>query len=476
MNYLKKKFYLFFILTLISFLIIIFIILPPSTKSNIHNAYNNNFKIITHPFRLIYDKKYNYNHKNYKLNIIKREKLENNQTVTVNKYELEDDIISGAHVLNLNIFDTEFLSIDDNKYIPSNMPYIDFLDNETILMHYSIGNFALFNHSENSFKKIQSNYCSIIKKHSFNDCINETEFGIRDIFLDDNNKLYVSSYFSSKNNSTCKGLMVFESEPIDINNPIIFKLFYKTPSCIKEPNPDPSGGRIQRIDENNILLSIGDFQPSHTDILKKNEQAYKNNHVSQDPNSHFGKTILIDNQGTSSIYSLGNRNPQGLYIKGEYVIGSEHGPNGGDEINILYQGRNYGWPVVSYGFAYNEDIEMSKSHEYPYEEPIYYFSPSIGISEIIVYNNDYFKRWTNKTLVASLVSNSLYIVNIDYENKHANNMDKIFLGDITIKDSFKSLDFRIRDMKVSNDGKIWLITDDNYIGYIEKSKNDFKGP
>ena len=169
-------------------------------------------------------------------------------------------------------------------------------------------------------------------------------------------------------------------------------------------------------------------------------------------------------------------NNRGTVTLGEYVIGSEHGPNGGDEINILYQGRNYGWPVVSYGFAYNEDIEMSKSHEYPYEEPIYYFSPSIGISEIIVYNNDYFKRWTNKTLVASLVSNSLYIVNIDYENKHANNMDKIFLGDITIKDSFKSLDFRIRDMKVSNDGKIWLITDDNYIGYIEKSKNDFKGP
>ena len=55
-------------------------------------------------------------------------------------------------------------------------------------------------------------------------------------------------------------------------------------------------------------------------------------------------------------------------------------------------------------------------------------------------------------------------------------MDKIYLGNITIKDNFKPLDFRIRDMKVSNDGKIWLITDDNYIAYIEKSENDFKGP
>ena len=104
---------------------------------------------------------------------------------------------------------------------------------------------------------------------------------------------------------------------------------------------------------------------------------------------------------------------------------------------------------------------MSKSHGNTYEEPILYFSPSIGISEIIIYDKLEFHRWKNKTLITSLAENSLFIADIDYEKRHVRSINKIFLGNIKIKNSRSPLNFRIRDIKIHPvNGKIFFLAQD----------------
>ena len=118
---------------------------------------------------------------------------------------------------------------------------------------------------------------------------------------------------------------------------------------------------------------------------------------------------------------------------------------------------------------------MLKSHGNIYEEPILYFTPSIGISEIMVYDKDEFHRWKNKTLITSLAENSLFIADIDYEKRYVRSINKIFLGDIKIKNRRSPLNNRIRDIKIDDKGKVWLLTDDYFILYLEKSEYDYKG-
>ena len=120
----------------------------------------------------------------------------------------------------------------------------------------------------------------------------------------------------------------------------------------------------------------------------------------QEDRSIYGKTIFIDHETKSHmIFSKGHRNAQGLFAKDNIILSTEHGPKGGDEININHQPqkkiKNFGWPIASYGEHYYKNYSkeildqapLNKSHKkYGLEEPIKYFVPSIGISEIISLN------------------------------------------------------------------------------------------
>jgi len=472
------KAYKFIILAIFIFFIFVILFFPVSIKSLVSNAK------ITYVELVNKIRAYEYYIEN--TNIIETRKIfEKNKNINIEHYKIDEDIISGFHFLKLKIFDIAFLNANVNGYPNSDMPYFEVINNNNLLLHYSVGNFAIFNHKNNELKVVNTNYCNIIKKNTFNACFDDYKvltdthkYGVRDIFLDEDLKLYISSYVSGSEDHTCTNMVIFVSEPLDIKNIILnFKLLYKTPSCIDDHSKSNilSGGRIQRLNTEHIIISIGDFEISHTDIDKSEEDNYKKNYVSQNNNSHFGKTIIIDNEGNSEIYTLGHRNPQGLYKYKNFIIETEHGPNGGDEVNLLIKDKNYGWPYASYGFSYTEDIEMLKSHGNIYEEPILYFTPSIGISEIMVYDKDEFHRWKNKTLITSLAENSLFIADIDYEKRYVRSINKIFLGDIKIKNRRSPLNNRIRDIKIDDKGKVWLLTDDYFILYLEKSEYDYKG-
>ena len=144
----------------------------------------------------------------------------------------------------------------------------------------------------------------------------------------------------------------------------------------------------------------------------------------QNINNLFGKIISIDiTTKKYEIISIGHRNPQGLYFNENknIIFSTEHGPKGGDEININLSPKtneieNFGWPIASYGEHYGfkerddnhvkyKNAPLYKSHsKYGFIEPIKYYVPSIGISEIIQVPNNYFSNTNNNFLIASMGS------------------------------------------------------------------------
>jgi hypothetical protein len=156
------------------------------------------------------------------------------------------------------------------------------------------------------------------------------------------------------------------------------------------------GGRLALIDDAQLLLSVGDhgFDGWDTEPM-----------LPQDVSNSYGKIVQIDlDTGDSQIVSRGHRNPQGLHIAADGKIWStEHGPRGGDELNLIRRGANYGWPLVTYGIGYKRaDWPLSKrqgSHE-GYEEPFFSWTPSIAVSNLISAGGDAFSLWRGDLLVS----------------------------------------------------------------------------
>ena len=98
-----------------------------------------------------------------------------------------------------------------------------------------------------------------------------------------------------------------------------------------------------------------------------------------------------------SIWTYGNRNPQGLAIHpiSEIIFESEHRPRGGDELNIISSGNNYGWPEITYGKNYSGTKITKYTHKEGMEQPVIHWTPSIAVCGIDFYDGNVFKNWTS---------------------------------------------------------------------------------
>lgn len=213
------------------------------------------------------------------------------------------------------------------------------------------------------------------------------------------------------------------------------------------------GARLVFLPDNSLLLSIGDG-------FDYREQA-------QNPASHFGSYVHLQDDGTPlaspfpdaapGVYTIGHRNPQGIArdpVTG-IVYSNEHGPRGGDEINILVEGQNYGWPVATYGVDYTGAL-VTPYTSYPgMEEPLLYWVPSIAPSSMAVYHGAMFPDWDGDLLVTALIHGDAEVASghlrrIDLENGDVVGQE-ILLGE---------LQARMRNVAVGPDGSIYLLTDD----------------
>ena len=183
---------------------------------------------------------------------------------------------------------------------------------------------------------------------------------------------------------------------------------------------------------------------------------------SQDLGSGLGKVFRIDAAGEPladnpfvgeegaqpEIWSYGHRNVQSAALDGEGRLWTvEHGPRGGDELNMPQAGLNYGWPEITYGLEYSGD-EVGKgiTAQEGLEQPVYYWDPVIAPSGMALYTGDEFPEWQGAFLIGGLVSTGIVVVHLDD-------------GRVAFEERVP-LDARVRDVKVGPDGAVYAVTED----------------
>ncbi len=200
--------------------------------------------------------------------------------------------------------------------------------------------------------------------------------------------------------------------------------------------------------EKNLYITLGD--------------RYKYMKEAQNTDNHFGTIVRIRPDGTvpddnpfkagsaPEVFTYGHRNVQGLTVhpKTGEVWAMEHGPKGGDEVNQLGKGNNYGWPVITYGIDYSGEIISDKTEQEGMEQPVVYWDPSIAPSGMTFYYGDKFKDWEGDLLVGALKFTHLRRIEM--------NGDKPGQQHEYLRDRNQ----RIRDVEVGPDGLIYLLTDE----------------
>src|SRR5438132_5300429 len=192
----------------------------------------------------------------------------------------------------------------------------------------------------------------------------------------------------------------------------------------------------------------------------------------QDPNDLAGKVLRLRDDGTvppdnpfvgrqgyrPEIYSLGHRNALGLAVQPDTgaIWECENGPNGGDEINILQPGKNYGWPAVSFGRFYLGPRVTEKPWQEGMEQPLVFWVPSIAISGMTFYTGDKFPNWKNNVFVGGMrqgeVPRSGHLERIDFNEKWE---------ELHREGMLRDLQQRVRDVRQGPDGFLYLLTAEN---------------
>jgi cytochrome c2 len=237
-------------------------------------------------------------------------------------------------------------------------------------------------------------------------------------------------------------------------------IFESTP-CIRLDTAGPLthfggiqvGGRLALLGPHQLLVALGDHE---RDGVNSPEV------FPQDTVSSYGKTILLDLTDFSShTYSIGHRNPQGLYADGPGAIWlTEHGPQGGDELNLIQRGANYGWPLATYGTQYGAHFwpgdAVPGSHG-GFAEPYYSWVPSIGVSSLLVMHGPQFKLWEDDLLVGSLKDGALYRARV--RNARIVMLERIPFGR------------RIRDLAEGSAGQLMMWSDKGALLEIETDRD-----
>jgi cytochrome c2 len=279
-------------------------------------------------------------------------------------------------------------------------------------------------------------------------------------------EVYASHHFW-KADQACFVLRIsaFEGREVDfIGNAgdASWKTLYESTPCLPvvERGNSPrfggllNGGRMAFLSDRELLLSIGDHAMDGWGI---------DHQAGQDPGVSYGKIILIDlNNRSSRLFSLGHRNPQGLFVGTSGLIWStEHGPQGGDELNLIREGANYGWPVATYGVengTHAWPLTAAPGSHDGFAQPYFSWVPSIGVSNLLEVRGSLFKRWRGDLIVSSLTARKLWRLRI--------RDDRVVLAEQM------PVGERVRDIIEGHRGELVLWTDREGIMFVEPSAHD----
>jgi cytochrome c2 len=233
-----------------------------------------------------------------------------------------------------------------------------------------------------------------------------------------------------------------------------WKVVYRTSPCLPFKNRylalegHMAGGRIVFEKPSTVYLTSGDF---HIDGMRSEGPG-----IAQEPDAQYGKVLAIDiESGDGRIISMGHRNMQGVVLDdASRLLVIEHGPRGGDELNLIIEGSNYGWPLESYGTTYRgmpipNSVSLGR-HE-TFNSPIFAWVPSIAASGITRVDG-FHEAWDGDFLVSSLRDRSLYRIRME--------------GDRVIYSERIEIGARIRYVHLHTNGQIVLWTDNQELIFL----------
>jgi len=329
---------------------------------------------------------------------------------------------------------------------------IDMLPNGTLIITEKSGTIRLVENGNVSNKIFVTNKIETSGQGGLLDVLISPDFDTNGIL-----------FFTLAEKTNQGSLTAVAKAKLDLNTQTIsnFEIIYRATPYFSGNNH--YGSRIVMDNNGNLFVSTGDRQSL---VTRPNAQTLDNGH---------GKILHIDINGNAlssnpfytnsnvhvEIYSLGHRNVQGLAIHpitGD-LWANEMGPQGGDELNRIESGKNYGWPVISYGEEYSGfPIGDGMSVKDGLEQPIYYWDPVIAPAGMVFYNSDSIKEWKNNLFISGLRGQHIARLLIK---------DNLVIGEERIA---HDLGERFRDITVGNDGALYTITDSGKIYRIGKEE------
>lgn len=243
-----------------------------------------------------------------------------------------------------------------------------------------------------------------------------------------------------------RGVLVAENTPRLDNVQVIFQ----QAGSISRSNH--FGCRIVHMPDGTLFLTTGEHFVGRDKAQTLDNHLGKLIRIRPDGSVPSDNPFVGRNDAKPEIWSYGHRNMQGLALNpaSGKVWEQEHGPRGGDEINIPQAGKNYGWPLVSFGVNYEgTPVGTGKSEGPGLEQPVWHWTPSIAPSGMAFYTGSLFPAWKGNLFNGGLVSRSLARLELD--------------GDKVVKEEhiLKELNERVRDVRDGPDGALWIVTDNS---------------
>ena len=212
------------------------------------------------------------------------------------------------------------------------------------------------------------------------------------------------------------------------------------------------GARMAFLPDQTLLLTTGDGFDWRESAQKLESPLGKVMRLTADGKVPADNPFISSATARSTIFSYGHRNPQGLAYDPvrRLIFSHEHGPKGGDEINILTPGANYGWPIATYGMDYSGATISPFTAYKGTTQPLLHWTPSIAPSGLAIYYGAMFPEWQGDLLVGALVNKEVRRIHLSADGRKV----------LSQHPMFREAGARIRDIRIAPDGAIWLITDE----------------
>lgn len=256
----------------------------------------------------------------------------------------------------------------------------------------------------------------------------------------ENGWIYLS-YGSSKDNQKGGNTTVARAHFKDHALTDFTVIFVATPASRKGQH---WGGRLEFDTEGLLYISVGDRGARDENPQSLSNHSGKIHRIHDDGSIPADNPFVNESSAVASIFSYGHRNPQGLAIQKTtgQIWAHEHGPKGGDELNIIRPGNNYGWPVITYGRNYSGTIITEETERVGMEQPIYYWVPSIAPCGMTFVDSDIYPEWKGSVLIGSLKYNYIHRCSVEG-------------GKVTAHEKIAEKLGRIRTVRQGPDGYIY---------------------